>query len=392
MRTTVEAVVVGCTHGELDVVYTAIRELERRTGRACELVLLTGDVQTCRDMADLQSLAAPEQHRKMGDFSRYFSGEKTIPIPTVMIGGNHEAALHLGELPLGGFVAPNLFYMGHAGVVSVGGVRIGGVSGIHGDREREQGHWERPPFQGGAMRSMYHTRAIDVGLLCEAGPMDVMLSHDWPLCASLANNCDQNALLRRKPFFRAEAESGTLGNPVLTPLAAQAHTFWFSSHLHVRHAAVLSGGARFLALDKPLPGRSFLQWVSLPSPSRPANKPVTLARDERWLQVLRARLPLVGWWAHRCVPLAALPPFSSAFSAAPLSEEALLLHAAQWGTSQTAVFLTALFGPDGPALWGASAPRPSVEPLSKKAKPPDPNALDIDIDDDDDSDDQEEGQ
>ena len=46
------------------------------------------------------------------------------------VGGNHEACNHLWELYYGGWVAPNIYYLGHAGVVNFGGARIAGLSGI----------------------------------------------------------------------------------------------------------------------------------------------------------------------------------------------------------------------------------------------------------------------
>ena len=51
------------------------------------------------------------------------------PLPAV--GGNHEAANHLWELYYGGWAAPDIFFLGYAGVVRYGGVRIGGLSGIY---------------------------------------------------------------------------------------------------------------------------------------------------------------------------------------------------------------------------------------------------------------------
>ena len=46
------------------------------------------------------------------------------------VGGNHEATNHLWELYYGGWVAPNIYYLGHAGVINIGGIRIAGLSGI----------------------------------------------------------------------------------------------------------------------------------------------------------------------------------------------------------------------------------------------------------------------
>jgi len=43
---------------------------------------------------------------------RYYSGEKKAPVLTIFIGGNHEASNYLQELPYGGWVAPNIYYLG----------------------------------------------------------------------------------------------------------------------------------------------------------------------------------------------------------------------------------------------------------------------------------------
>lgn len=57
---------------------------------------------------------------------RYYSGESRAPVLTLFIGGNHEASNYLQELPYGGWVAPNIYYLGRAGVVKFGDLRIGG--------------------------------------------------------------------------------------------------------------------------------------------------------------------------------------------------------------------------------------------------------------------------
>jgi lariat debranching enzyme len=56
-----------------------------------------------------------------------------IPLVSA-VGGNHEAANHLWELHYGGWVAPNIYYLGAAGVVRFGGLRIAGLSGIYNPR------------------------------------------------------------------------------------------------------------------------------------------------------------------------------------------------------------------------------------------------------------------
>ena len=85
------------------------------------------------------------------------------PTPTTAVGGNHEAANYLWELYYGGWAAPDIFFLGYAGVVRFGGVRIGGLSGIFKEPHYGLGHFERPPYHAGSMRSAYHIRELEVG-------------------------------------------------------------------------------------------------------------------------------------------------------------------------------------------------------------------------------------
>lgn len=93
---------------------------------------------------------------------RYYSGEMKAPILTIFIGGNHEASNYLQELPYGGWVAPNIYYLGYAGVVQVGDLRIGGLSGIYKGSDYMKGHFEKSPYNGSTMRSVYHIRNLEV--------------------------------------------------------------------------------------------------------------------------------------------------------------------------------------------------------------------------------------
>ena len=104
----------GCCHGELDRIYQTINQIETTQGIKIDLLLICGDFQSVRNEHDLQSMAVPPKYRSMQDFWRYYSGEKRAPVLTIFIGGNHESSDFLIELPYGGWVAPNIFYMGYA--------------------------------------------------------------------------------------------------------------------------------------------------------------------------------------------------------------------------------------------------------------------------------------
>ena len=81
---------------------------------------------------------------------------------TLFVGGNHEASNYLQEFAYGGWVAPNIYYLGYAGVVNIGGIRIGGMSGLFKSHDYHKGHFEFPPYTGATMRSAYHIRSLEV--------------------------------------------------------------------------------------------------------------------------------------------------------------------------------------------------------------------------------------
>ncbi|XP_044291119.1 lariat debranching enzyme [Varanus komodoensis] len=294
--------VAGCCHGALDKMYETLQWLQQRHGQALpDLLLCAGDFQAVRNSADLRCMAVPAKYRVLGGFARYYSGEKKAPVLTIFIGGNHEASNHLQELPYGGWVAPNIYYLGYAGVVKYRGVRIGGLSGIYKSHDYRKGHFECPPYNQQTIRSVYHVRNIEVFKLKQLKqPMDIFLSHDWP--RSIYHYGNKKLLLKKKAFFRSEVESNTLGSPAASELLEHLKpAYWFAAHLHVKFAALMqhqangTGGqpkaTKFLALDKCLPHRDFLQIVEI---AHDPNASDCLEYDPEWIAVLRATNSLIN--------------------------------------------------------------------------------------------------
>jgi lariat debranching enzyme len=265
-----------------------------------------------------------------------------------------------------------------AGVVNFGGLRIAGLSGIYKEHDYDMGHFERPPYNPGTLRSVYHVRNVETYRLlqlrtpgCEddSKNIDIMLTHDWP--RGIERYGDTQSLLRKKQFFRHEVETNTLGSPVGENLL---HTLqpkrWFSAHLHVKFEATvyhqrneaadhkqylyssemkvepkssldsqLSCGyddvfnqstkfsalesfgncckvdaastlteqmTKFLALDKCLPQRNFLQIITIARPESEQGKDPELKYDVDWLVILYKTAHLtVG--AKRKVQIPATP-------------------------------------------------------------------------------------
>ncbi len=237
----------------------------------------------------------------MGDFHEYHSGKLRAPVPTLFIGGNHEASNYLRELYHGGWVCPNIFFMGYSGVVQFGGLRIGGISGIHNEAHYDLGYYERFPFQGPHMRSIYHYRNFELFKLMQIKePLDIFISHEWP--TGIYHYGDIQRLLRIKPFFKKEVSDNSLGAKPLEQLLFKLKpTHWFSAHLHVDfHATVPHPGApgeksketSFMALDKCLPKRTFLQIIDIPT--RESGN-LVLKYDPEWLKIVKAADPLMNF-------------------------------------------------------------------------------------------------
>ncbi|XP_062572881.1 lariat debranching enzyme A-like [Saccostrea cucullata] len=285
--------VEGCCHGELDKIYETLEYIEKKNSIKINLLLICGDFQAVRNVSDLQCMAVPQHYQKLNTFYKYYSGEKKAPYLTVFIGGNHEASNYLQELPYGGWVAPNIYYMGYAGVIQFAGIRIGGLSGIFKGRDYNKGHFEHVPYDNETKRTVYHVRSFDVFRLKQISrPVDIFLSHDWP--RGIYNFGNVNMLLKKKQYFREEVEQDRLGSPASKDLLYHLKPeYWFAAHLHVKFPAIVQHQevdgnqkqTKFLSLDKCLPRRKFLQILDIP---HDVEKPMKIELDPEWLAILKS--------------------------------------------------------------------------------------------------------
>ncbi|KAK0467239.1 lariat debranching enzyme, C-terminal domain-containing protein [Desarmillaria tabescens] len=310
--------VEGCCHGELDDIYAHISKLETQYAYKVNLLLICGDFQAVRNHRDLQCMASHLSHSQPYNLG-YYTGEKTAPILTIIIGGNHEASNYMWELYHGGWVAPNIYFLGHAGCVQVNGIRIAGISGIFKGYNFSSGSYEKIPYDSSTIRSIYHIREFNIRRLSLLSNPDVVLSHDWP--QSIDQHGDVRNLIRRKAHFRSEIEQGTFGAPPLMGLLRTLKPcWWFAAHMHVRFEATVAEPPRtnpdeislddeevevvapppipasrsetkYLALDKCMPKKQFLEVVDIPSPKDVSDEPPVLCFDPEWLAITRAFNP-----------------------------------------------------------------------------------------------------
>ncbi|CAE6449313.1 unnamed protein product [Rhizoctonia solani] len=231
--------VAGCCHGQLDATYNQINDMEKQNNYKVDLLLINGDFQAIRNHQDLQCMSVPDKYKQLGTFYKYYTGEEKAPILTIVIGGNHEASNYLWELYHGGWLAPNIYYIGGSGCVKVNGLRVAGASGIYKAQDYRLGHHERMPYDKSNLRSAYHVRFYDVMKLRQLSSPDVFMSHDWPV--DITQYGDVAGLLKHKPFFRSDIEKGELGSPPMMDLLRSLRpSYWFSAHLHCKFEALVN--------------------------------------------------------------------------------------------------------------------------------------------------------
>jgi len=301
MNGIVNIAVEGCCHGDLDRIYEVLGEIEHSSAVPTDFMICCGDFQAIRTEEELETLACPPVYRHMKDFHKYWSGEKIPRCLTLFIGGNHEAPGHLREMYFGGYAAKDIFYLGSSGVFKVGGLRIAAISGIFKYHDYDKPIFEAPPYTENTKRSAYHVRRFDIEKLkLISEPVDIVVSHDWP--RGITNYGDTEHMLRLKDRtgqLRQEINSNQLGNPhTMELLKILKPKFWFAGHMHVKYSALYEhpdgSVTRFLALDKCIPRRPFVQLLGIDSSTaslsdyrREPSPATTVHLDPEWLAILK---------------------------------------------------------------------------------------------------------
>jgi lariat debranching enzyme len=270
-ESTVNVAIEGCCHGDLDRIYEVLESIETSDSVKADFMICCGDFQAIRTHEELETLACPPVYRHMKDFHKYWKGERIPRCLTLFVGGNHEAPGHLREMYFGGFASKDIFYFGTSGVFNINGLRVVGLSGIYKSHDFDKPIFEAPPYTEDTKRSAYHVRRHDIEKLkLISQPVDIVVSHDWP--TGITDYGDTESMLRLKDRtgqMRREIQSGQMGNPhTMELLKILKPKFWFAGHMHIKYTAIYRHDdgvsiKRFLALDKCIPRRPFLQLVGI---------------------------------------------------------------------------------------------------------------------------------
>ncbi|MBT5030012.1 hypothetical protein HON03_01980 [archaeon] len=233
--------VVGDIHGNLDLMYKFFIDWERKHKKNIHAILQVGDFQVLRDEKDFQHLYVPPKYAWLSDFPDYFSGLKKAPFLTLFIGGNHESWGFLNDHKDGGFLAPNIYFLGRAGTLEVRDKKIGGLTGIYSPKHYESDFPSIPCYNHA------YYRKSDLEKLSR-NKLDILLTHDWAVPKALID-----ISLEVNPFIFDE----NLNPPTLNLVNKVSPSYVFSGH---RHAFFLEGSyneSRITYLQSHTSERSF---------------------------------------------------------------------------------------------------------------------------------------
>lgn len=171
---------VGDVHGNMHLMVKLLTDWEEKTNKQLAFVLQVGDFEPHRDEVDLTTTPGPQKYRKLGDFPDFYTGKAVFPWSVWFIAGNHEPYGFIDQIPQGGKIANNCYYLGRVGTVTLSGLKVVGVSGIY---DPEIFETERPDISliGESSRKKYvgFTEAeITQGI--DFSSADILLLHDWP--------------------------------------------------------------------------------------------------------------------------------------------------------------------------------------------------------------------
>lgn len=250
--------VVGDVHGRFFRVEDWVTELERAKGMEVSLVLSVGDIET---------FATPDDHRRKStkrnmpaEFADYASGGRTMRRPFVFVGGNNEDFETLETMPDGGELAPNVHYLGRAGVKPWMGLRIAYLSGIYAPTryERPRLPVDRPE----TTRQAGYFRAPEVGQVKAVTAADLLLLHEWP--RGIAGR--ESAVAQVGARGIRPAHWAQVGNPYAAAVVTALRPPWvLCGHLHVPHAVSLQWDdgrvTRVVCLDQAARSDGGLLWL-----------------------------------------------------------------------------------------------------------------------------------
>lgn len=263
--------VCGCIHSFWKEMLNEANKLISE-GTNIDLIIICGDTQTFRSEEDFSSSCILNKYRKLSLFVDIYNGSVKPPCPIILIGGNHENSEMLFRLPFGGYLCDNVFYLGRAGQIKFGTLRISGISGVFSSKSYFSKVHETLPIQGKDAHTAYHYRSFSEFQLCGLTKTDIMLSHDWPNIFCTKFNDPSKSFLSN--YTRGLCRGDIIVNK------AQPK-YWFSAHHHY-HYSFNVNNTSFFAYSKPYTAHKFFDVFDIDGTPGP------IKYTGEWIAILRA--------------------------------------------------------------------------------------------------------
>lgn len=169
--------VVGDVHGNFSQLVKVLDQLHE-FDPSVKSALCVGDVEANRNARDAAGVATGRGHRRwVGEFPSVASGDLVLPLHVHFIGGEHEP-WHMLDVKGPGMLAPNISFLGRAGVRTIDGFSVGFLSGVFGSASDRGlgdrlGRDERACYVSAELAALRRSAS-------KAGRLDLLLTHDWP--------------------------------------------------------------------------------------------------------------------------------------------------------------------------------------------------------------------
>lgn len=245
---------VGDIHGRFFRVEQWLAQLEEARGRKVDQVLAVGDVEAFRRGDDHRRKAA--KRSMPAEFVDYAEGRRAFPRPLAFVGGNNEDFDTLYDAPEGQELAENVRYLGRVGAVTLAGIRIGFLSGIHAPRFLDAPRVRPRSLETAKHEGYFRREELERALALE--DVDLLLTHEWP-----------RGMVAPRPKGLPPVPglpSSWMGNPLAKVLVERLRPKWLlCGHSHRAFAATITHKNRQLTrvacLDQAARAESAVFWL-----------------------------------------------------------------------------------------------------------------------------------
>jgi len=168
-------VIAGDVHGAIGLFYEQALKLQDELKEPIEAILQVGDLQVYSEDSHVDK--AVRVHGGPGEFPQWFKEQRSAPIPTYSILGNHDDAM-LFHRYAGKEIIPSLHLLpqGEVAPINIGSrvIRVGALGGNYSPK-----YFQYAPADLSQSKLKHYTET-HINALIDKVPFDILLTHEAP--------------------------------------------------------------------------------------------------------------------------------------------------------------------------------------------------------------------